>query len=394
MCVPSVILDSTGTVYHSRDCWGQDQCERRESDPSVSSTFYPCRKWKSTLTSWVEQSMWKWMRLLASTWPEFLLRWGNSMKLWLRRTVRMLRRGSSPRYSHTNEPHSSASALPPWQGPTALSQNDWFFNTFVCDFAVIFPFRLMNWTVKLPPTPSRYRPASQRSRNCAAPCRAWRSISSRSSAWYGAAPSTPQGTASHCPLPPLLSHLFSTPPPWDKLHSNLFWHYCSLESWAGGQPEGHGGPILRAAGSDPDPHHRRGGAAGRAPLWHGAPEPGVQNAHGHQESAGAGDRHLPPAAGGPGLTVCHCPSPDEQIGVTTHSGVGAVAARLTPECSVTTCTRSLWSTGRAGARQRPRAAITQAKSARQGCGGFENINATILTMMNYIRHQAPYMCLT
>lgn len=142
MCVPSVILDSTGTVYHSRDCWGQDQCERRESDPSVSSTFYPCRKWKSTLTSWVEQSTWKWMRLLASIWPEFLLRWGNSMKLWLRRTVRMLRRGSSPRYSHTNEPHSNASALPPWQGPTALSQNDWF---LIRLYVILLLFFLSDW---------------------------------------------------------------------------------------------------------------------------------------------------------------------------------------------------------------------------------------------------------
>jgi len=38
-------------------------------------------------------------------------------------------------------------------------------------------------------------------------------------------------------------------------------------------------------------------------MRHGAPEPGVQNAHGHQKPPGAGDRHVPPAAGDPGLSV-------------------------------------------------------------------------------------------
>lgn len=292
---------------------------RGEPDLSVSSAFCPCRKWRSTRTSWVELSTWKWMRLLASTWPEFLLRWGNSMKLWLRRTARMLRPGSSLRYGHTNEQHSNA--LPQYSrlaGPYLPFSKWLIFYASVCDFTVVFPFRLKNWTVKLPPTPSRYRPASRRSRNCAAPCRAWRSSSSRSSAWYGAAPSTPPGAASHCPLPPLLSHLSSTPPPWDKLHSNLTLLLFRKLGWkptCGTRKADTARSWLRSRSSSPA---WRSSWASSAVTWSAR----TRSTKCSWTSRAAWSRRSPPTAScwrarTPSMSLCA--SPDEQIRV-THSG--------------------------------------------------------------------------
>lgn len=99
-------------------------------------------------------------------------------------------------------------------------------------------------------------------------------------------------------LPPLSFPLCGT-----HLYDNLFSCLPALESWTGSQPAGHGRPVLRTAVTNPEPHHQRWGAAEWNPLWHGASEPGVQNAHGHQEPPGAGNRHVPPAAGDPGLPV-------------------------------------------------------------------------------------------
>ncbi|KAM7232246.1 hypothetical protein CapIbe_017007 [Capra ibex] len=72
------------------------------------------------------------------------------------------------------------------------------------------------------------------------------------------------------------------------------------ESIPGEKPGGDPTPLLPAAGPDPGADQQRGGAAGTAALRDGAAEPGVQDPAGREGVAGAGDRHLPPPAGGRG----------------------------------------------------------------------------------------------
>uniref|UniRef100_A0A5F5PXA0 Keratin, type I cytoskeletal 17 n=1 Tax=Equus caballus TaxID=9796 RepID=A0A5F5PXA0_HORSE len=91
-----------------------------------------------------------------------------------------------------------------------------------------------------------------------------------------------------------------------------------LKSIPGGQPGGDREPLLRAAVPDPGADRRCGGAAGPAALRDGAAEPGIQDPAGCEDAAGAGDRHLPPPAGGRG-----CPPDSVQAQRTRDHPPGA-----------------------------------------------------------------------
>ena len=62
------------------------------------------------------------------------------------------------------------------------------------------------------------------------------------------------------------------------------------------QPGGHRTPLQHAAAADPGHDWPLGGGAGQHPLRDGGAEPGVQDAAGHQNPPGAGDRSVPVTA--------------------------------------------------------------------------------------------------
>ena len=92
----------------------------------------------------------------------------------------------------------------------------------------------------------------------------------------------------------------------------LFLSLPLAESIPGEQPGGDQRPLLHAACPDPEADQWCEGAAGVAALRDGAAEPRVPDPVGCEVMAGAGDRHLPPPAGGRGCPVSAwtpCPAP-------------------------------------------------------------------------------------
>lgn len=84
----------------------------------------------------------------------------------------------------------------------------------------------------------------------------------------------------------------------DRPHGFLIFSPSLTEIIPGEHPGGNQKPLLPAAVPDPGAHLQRGGAAGPPALRDGTAEARVPDPSGREDAAGAGDRHLPPPAGG------------------------------------------------------------------------------------------------